>query len=565
MTLRARIAAVAGLAVAVAVLVAAVAVYLAVRSELRGEVDRSLRQRAAAFVAPPPTGTAGAAFRGGPPRGEGDGRGDKRTRPTADAGGDTAHASTVHGSTVQASTARVSTARLSTASGGNDGGSVNSGSGRGGPMPGRGGPGGPEFPNSVQPLPLGGPSGYVQFVTPAGAVHVPGGQGSSRAIALDASDRRIASSGNGSSLSDRRVGTTRLRVLTLGTGGQGAVMVARPLGEVERELRHVLLILAIVGICGIAIAAALGALVARAALAPIARFTRRTETLAGALAASERLPERGRDELARLARSFNATLDALERSVAAQRNLVADASHELRTPIASLRANIQVLAEADRLPPTDQEALRADIVGELDELTRLVEDVVELARGGAAEGPRAPTRLDELVAAAVQRARRRGDLDFELRLEPTTIDADAARVDRALANLLDNARKWSTHGAGPTAPPGGDGAVTDGANDGGGRGGPIEVDLREGILSVRDHGPGFREPDLPHVFERFYRARDARSLPGSGLGLAIVRQTAEAHGGWVSAENAVGGGAMLRVSFGAQQSPPADLAAPDAP
>jgi len=322
-------------------------------------------------------------------------------------------------------------------------------------------------------------------------------------------------------------------------------MVARPLTEVERELHRVLLILAIVGIVGIAIAAALGALVARAALAPIARFTRRTEALAphggpypeghalkgtgrqaGHLDISRHLPEQGRDELARLAASFNATLDALERSVQAQRSLVADASHELRTPIASLRANIQVLAEADRLPAADQEALRADIIGELDELTRLVGDVVELARGHDGEGPRAETQLDEIVRVAIERARRRASATFRERLEPTLIEADAPRVERAIANLLENAAKWSPEG------------------------GEVDVSLADGVLSVRDHGTGFAERDLPHVFERFYRADDARAMPGSGLGLAIVRQAAESHGGWVAAENAPGGGALLRVSFG---------------
>ncbi|HEX5308646.1 MAG TPA: HAMP domain-containing sensor histidine kinase [Solirubrobacteraceae bacterium] len=466
MSLRARIAAVAGLAVAVAVLVAAVAVYLAVRSDLTGELDRSLSQRAAA-LAPPPRG-GDAAFAGGP---DGHGHG-------ADAHGAPAH----------------------------------------GPPHG--------FPNQVQPLPLGGPSGYVQFLTPDGSLHIPAGQGSSSAIRPSAADRAIARSGAGRAYGDRTVGSTRVRVLTAGTGPLGAVMVARPLSELERELHRVLLILAIVGVVGIAIAAALGALVARAALAPIARFTRRTEALAGELDTSQRLPEQGRDELARLAASFNATLDALERSVQAQRSLVADASHELRTPIASLRANIQVLAEAERLPPADQQALREDIVGELDELTRLVGDVVELARGREGAGPRAPMRLDELVRVAVERARRRGSVGIAERLEPTPIDADAPRVERAIANLLENAAKWSPAD------------------------GEVEVSLAGGVLSVRDHGPGFAERDLPHVFERFYRARDARALPGSGLGLAIVRQTAEAHGGWVSAENAPGGGALLRVNFG---------------
>ncbi len=465
MTLRARIAAVAGLAVAVAVLVVAVSLYVAVRSELRGEVNKSLAQRAAAFTAPP-SQTGG----GGPGLSESSPPSGAEPPPDYNPGG---------------------------------------------------------FPSSVQPAPLGEPSGYVEFISPTGAVHVPSGQGPSTTIPVSAADRTIAGRGSGRALSDRAVKGTHLRVLTLGTGARGALLIAQPLTELERELNHLLLILAVVGVCGIAIAAALGALVARAALAPIARFTRRTETLAGGLDLSERLPSGGRDELARLAGSFNATLDALERSVAAQRNLIADASHELRTPIASLRANVQVLADAERLPVEDQVSLRADIVSELDELTRLVGDVVELARGAGPKGVARDMRLDEIVRDAVGRTRRRADLRFEVHLEPTTILGEADRVDRAVTNLLDNARKWSPEGA------------------------LIEVDLRDGILAVRDHGPGFETADLPRVFERFYRADRARKLPGSGLGLAIVRQAAEAHSGYVKAENAPDGGALVRVSFGA--------------
>ncbi|HXC45710.1 MAG TPA: HAMP domain-containing sensor histidine kinase, partial [Solirubrobacteraceae bacterium] len=449
MTLRARIAAVAGLAVALTVLIAAASLYVAVRSDLRGEVDKSLHQRAAAFVPPASAGgqrtpAGGSGLPGGsPPPGE----------PSP-----------------------------------------------GGAAPPRGaGDGDDGFPNKVEPTPLGGPSGYVQFVAPGGAVHVPGGQGSSPAIPLSAGDRAIASSGKGQSLSDRSVRGVQLRVLTLGTGARGAVLVARPLTEVNNELSRLLLILAIVGVVGIALAGALGAIVARAALAPIVRFTQRTETIAGGLDPAQRLPEGGRDELARLAASFNATLDALQRSVESQRNLVADAGHELRTPIASLRANIQVLAEAQRLPPEDQASLRADILSELDELTRLVGDVVELARGTEPRGELHDVSLDEIVRGAVQRAQRRSDTDFQVNLEQTIVRGDAARIDRAASNLLDNARKWS--------PPGQ----------------PIEVSLSDGVLTVRDHGPGFEQADLPQVFERFYRADGARKLPGSGLGLAIVR------------------------------------------
>jgi two-component system, OmpR family, sensor histidine kinase MprB len=456
MTLRTRIAAVASLSVALAVLAAAVGLYIAVRSDLQGEIDQSLRQRAQAFLAPSGTGPPDEGLPGGgPPQGG--------------------------------------------------------------------------FPRRVQPVPFGAASGYVQFISSQGTVQVPAGQGTSPKIAVSAHDKVIAASGNGSALSDRTVNGTRLRVLTIGIGERGAVLIARPLSEMNHELNRILLLLVIVGASGIVLAAILGALVARVALAPIARFTSRTEALTGNLDLSRRLEVQGRDELARLAGSFNTTLDALERSVEAQRQLIADAGHELRTPIASLRANIQVLGEAERLPPAEQESLRGDIVSELDELTALVGDVVELARGaGRGEADTDDdVRLDEVVQGAVERTKRRGELRFELSLEPTLVRGQGERIVRAVSNLLENAHKWSPED------------------------GLLEVDLHEGVLSVRDHGPGFDEVDLPFVFDRFYRADRARKLPGSGLGLAIVRQAAEACGGYAEAQNAPGGGALLRVSFGA--------------
>jgi two-component system, OmpR family, sensor histidine kinase MprB len=213
--------------------------------------------------------------------------------------------------------------------------------------------------------------------------------------------------------------------------------------------------------------------------------------------------------------------------VEAQRQLVADASHELRTPIASLRANIQTLEQAERLPPAERESLRADIVAELDELTALVADIVELARGGKHGELVDDVRLDEIVEGVAARARTRSNsLAIDVSAEPTVVRGEPERIQRAVSNLVDNALKWS--------PPDG----------------TIEIDLAEGALSVRDHGPGFEAGDLPHVFDRFYRAPGARSLPGSGLGLAIVRQTAESHGGDAQASNAPGGGALLRVTFG---------------
>jgi two-component system, OmpR family, sensor histidine kinase MprB len=213
--------------------------------------------------------------------------------------------------------------------------------------------------------------------------------------------------------------------------------------------------------------------------------------------------------------------------VEAQRQLVADASHELRTPIASLRANIQTLEQADRLPAAELESLRADILAELDELTNLVADIVELARGAKPGELVDDVPLEEIVAGVAARARGRANrIAIDVSAEPTVVRGEPERIQRAVSNLVDNALKWSPAG------------------------GTIEIELANGELVVRDHGPGFEQHDLPHVFDRFYRATGARALPGSGLGLAIVRQAAEAHGGEVEAANAPGGGATVRVSFG---------------
>jgi two-component system sensor histidine kinase MprB len=365
----------------------------------------------------------------------------------------------------------------------------------------------------------------VQFIRPDGRVLRPPEE--TRALPVDRSVLDIARTGHGRSYSDATVANVHLRVLTTADDDGGAVQVARPLTEVDHLLSRLRFILIATGLAGIALAAAMGALVARAALSPIARFTRRTEALTADPDPAHRLEVRGRDELGRLAQSFNTTLDALERSVEAQRNLVADASHELRTPIASLRANVQMLEDAERLPESERESLRADIIVELDALTALVGDVVELARGGELRATADDVALDQIVRSALASARRRSPgIRFRDQLEPTLVCGSPEQIDRAVVNLLDNAVKWSP----------GDGEV--------------DVVLRNGVLSIRDRGPGFDTKDLPHVFDRFYRAHKARGLVGSGLGLAIVRQTAEAHGGHARATNDPGGGARLEVSFG---------------
>ncbi len=391
--------------------------------------------------------------------------------------------------------------------------------------------------DSLPPQAFGGPAGAFTLFKRGGGTYVPTGQ--SYKIPETAAIRSLAAAGHGQFFTNMRVDGTHIRVLVTGIGDKGALAVALPLTTVDNALSNQLVLLLVIGGAGILLAVLFGLLVARTALAPITRFTRQTESIAHnpERIEHERLDVTGSDELARLATTFNETLDALEQSVQAQRNLVADASHELRTPIATIRANLQLMREEELLSPEDRAALREDVIEELDELTALVADVVELARGSKPSGEPGDVRLDSIVHDALERARRRAPgLEFHQVIEPTLVRGEPDRISRAVTNLLDNAAKWSHDG------------------------GVVEVTLHDGVVTVHDHGPGFKEEDLPYVFDRFHRATDARSKPGSGLGLAIVRQAAEAHDGFVEADNAPDGGAILRVGFG----PPLELEEPPA-
>ena len=402
-----------------------------------------------------------------------------------------------------------------------------------------GGPpeGGPTGPGQGFHLPgpaeRGGARGIFQVVEPDGTITLNGGLPVSQQVL------GIAHRGSGSTFYETPVGDTRYEVYAVWDApDQHVVQVALPLTETNSVLDGLLLPYGLLIAGGVVLAAVLGLGISRTALRPIDRFVRRTEAVTSELEHPRPLEETGPTELRRLAASFNQTLDALQRSIESQRNLVADASHELRTPIAALRSNIQIFLESDRLPEQDRESLQDSILAELDELTQLVDNVVELARGSSPNAHREPVELDTVVRDAVERTHRRApSLDFRLELEPTVVQGAADRISRAVSNVIDNARKWSPAGA------------------------AIDVRLHDGVLTVRDHGPGFAESDLPHVFDRFYRAADARRLPGSGLGLAIVNQAARAHGGTATAANAPDGGAVIQVSFG----PPTARAAAGAP
>jgi two-component system, OmpR family, sensor histidine kinase MprB len=367
---------------------------------------------------------------------------------------------------------------------------------------------------------LGGAPGYFQLVEPDGTTVRPPGE----SVELPVSTRvlSVAKGEAGAFLSDTHIAGVHLRVITVPYPGGFAVQIARPLTEVDHSLGRIRFFLILIAAGGIAIAAAVGLAVTRTALAPVRRLTEASERVSETGDLSERIDAGGRDELSRLATSFNTMLGALESSTRAQRQLVADASHELRTPLTSVRTNIEVLAREENLSGDERKRLLSDVVEQLGEMTSLIAELIALAR--AEQRPVEPedVRLDLVAASAVERVgRNRPGVTFRTELEETLVNGDPEAIERALSNLIDNAAKWSPDG------------------------GEVEVEVGQGLVTVRDHGPGIEEEDLPYVFDRFYRARSARGMPGSGLGLAIVRQVAESHGGTVTAERAEGGGTRM--------------------
>ncbi len=324
-------------------------------------------------------------------------------------------------------------------------------------------------------------------------------------------------------------------------GDGGALQISTPLTGVNQELRHLALALWIIVIGGVAIAIVLGLAVSRTALRPLNSLTETVEELAETTDVSQRLDPGGPDELGRLRRAFNRLLVALDTSRESQRQLVLDASHEMRTPLTSLRTNMEVARRLEELDPAEREVLISDVTTQMDELAALVGDMAELARGDQPQLTSGPVRLDLIVLEAVDVATTHGrsrDVTFDAKVAPTWVSGTSGRIERAVDNLLDNALKWSPDG------------------------GVVEVACSLGTLIVRDHGPGVDESDVAHIFDRFYRAPAARSRPGSGLGLAIVAQVARDEGGSVNVYQAEGGGAVFRFSL-PEVPAPADSAGGD--
>ncbi len=376
-------------------------------------------------------------------------------------------------------------------------------------------------------VPPRGPADYgsdivVQLVNGQGQVIGFPDQGS--ALPVPAGAGSVASGTHASFWDEAIVGGTHLRLRIVPLASGVALELGRPLDEVDSVLNRLSLVLLVVVLGGVLLAAMLGLLITRAALRPVHALTTTVEQVTRTRDLSRRVPSGGSDELARLGASFNTMLAALDASLRSQRQLVADASHELRTPLTSLRTNLELLARGQPADPNERRQMLADITSQLERLSGLVADLIDLARDEETPVTLAQLRLDEVVRrAADTTADYWPKVRFEVQTEPTTVLGDEARVERAVMNLLENAAKWS--------PPGG----------------TVDVSVGSGEVAVRDHGPGVAPTDAPHVFDRFWRAPAARSMPGSGLGLAIVREVAESHGGAVTLERPQGAGALFRL------------------
>ena len=373
----------------------------------------------------------------------------------------------------------------------------------------------------------------IQHISLAGVVAPL--RGAIAALPIDAGQLALATrpSGGMGRFDQRRVGGATFRVYTLALGGgRGAIVVGRDLADAGRVLTHIAMTTALIGIGVMVLAGLVGWWIARqitrrlAALSDAAEKVARTGDLAVPIEAH------GGDEVSRLALSMRTMLDELDQSRGAQRRLVEDAGHELRTPITSLRTNARVMRRFDEIAPADRERLLDDVDGELAELTALVNELVELATDTYADEPARPTLLAEPVRAVAARVRRRSRREIVVTADDSTRTVQRGAVERAVGNVLENAVKFDPDGTAP-----------------------IEVDVRDGAIRVSDRGPGVADTELGAIFDRFHRSAASRSLPGSGLGLAIVRDVAVRHGGSVRAAARPGGGLVVTLDLGDYVSP----------
>lgn len=352
--------------------------------------------------------------------------------------------------------------------------------------------------------------------------------------ALDSRDVAVSEHARAAYFSDGHDGEIAYRVYTAPmpeTSSGALVRTARAADADGPALVEAALLLAALTLAAAAATYVAGRLTAGRILRPIGRLTDAAEHVAATHDLSSRLGATGDDEVARLGRAFDTMLAELEDSVTAQRQLVADASHELRTPLTSLTTNLDLLEDGDRLADPHAPALVRAAREQAGELDALITDLLDLARYDERSAHRTTVRLDLLVAETIARTRGRmprAVIDDDL--HETLVTADPGALAHAIANLIENAIAWSPPGV------------------------PVRVTVDAGAVSVTDRGPGISPEDLPHIFERFYRAPAARSRPGAGLGLAIVGSVARANDADVRVSTGPTG-STFELSFGLDAPP----------
>ncbi|GAA0549499.1 HAMP domain-containing sensor histidine kinase [Paractinoplanes ferrugineus] len=387
--------------------------------------------------------------------------------------------------------------------------------------------------------PYPGTGRLVRVILPGGSTRTPVGQPALPPVSEDA--RRVVQ-GAAPDLLESTDWNDGYRVYTLRVG-DGAVQVAdladdSPINEFGFGML-------LIGLFCVAGGALVGRTVARTGLAPIDRLTAAAVHVAQTRNLDADIPDEGGGEIRRLTQSINDMLTALRDSRQSQRLLAEDAAHELKTPLTSLRLNVELLIRLDRrgtlesaLPAASRSRLLHDLGAQLAELSTLATELTEVARGDVSDESTELIDLADVVVAAATRARSRmPDIEVMLDVSSVWVSGRPAALQRAVLNLIDNAGKWSPADQ------------------------PVQVRLlTEGawaLLEVDDAGPGIDAADVPRVFDRFYRADSARALPGSGLGLSIVRRVVDAHGGRTGVARSARGGALLQVSLPAASPPSA--------